>query len=206
MTDAGVVDGPVDDARHARAPAGHGRFTCSPSLTNSWPTVMTVSAVGQARHPHAVGPVGNDLHRQEAHDAVLDRAHADDAVVVEHQNARRDFLRLHMAHGNMDVGAHAVAQICVRDWAARLRRGRCASRRRRWAATKRTWPCTVSPVTSVALAGSPTLIFAHFAVRTPWPTARNGSGAISKRAFVARAHVIADIDIAVVDEAVERRA
>ena len=44
----GVADGPFDDARHQAAPPLSGTAsTCSPSLTNSWPTVITVTLSGR---------------------------------------------------------------------------------------------------------------------------------------------------------------
>src|SRR5207302_10778589 len=43
--EAGVPDRPGDDVFHARAPVITG-FTREPSLTNSWPTVMTVAPAG----------------------------------------------------------------------------------------------------------------------------------------------------------------
>ena len=135
----------------------------------------------------------------------LHRAHADHAVVVEHEDAGRDLLRLDLLHRNMDVGADAVAQLGVGigqlDFDAEGARGRGRRDRRRSGPC----PATVSPVTSLALAGSPILIWPTSCSDTV-PTARNGSGAIDHLALVAGAHVVADIDIAVVDDAVERRA
>src|SRR6185503_8176259 len=43
---SGVFNRPIDDLGHARAPAGTA-FTCDPSATNSWPTVMTLVPVGR---------------------------------------------------------------------------------------------------------------------------------------------------------------
>ena len=40
-------------------------------------------------------------------------AHADRAGIVQHQNAGRDVLRLQLPHGNVNVGADAVAQLGV---------------------------------------------------------------------------------------------
>ena len=64
MTTRVLRDGPFDNACHDRYSAlSDTAFTRSPSVTNSCPTVMTVDAVGQARDPHAVRPVGKDLDR-----------------------------------------------------------------------------------------------------------------------------------------------
>ena len=96
---------------------------------------------GRPRNPHAVRPVGDDVDRMEAHDSAFDRAHADDAVVVQHENSRRNLFRHQLLHGDMDVGADAGAQLARRDWAARLRCGTCASCRRRGSRRSGSLPC-----------------------------------------------------------------
>ena len=93
-TSARVVNRPVDDAGHDLVPALPKRSsTFCPLVTNCWPTVMTVTCSGRPVTHMPSASRRYDLDGHEADDAVLNDAHADDAGVVQHQIAGRNFLR-----------------------------------------------------------------------------------------------------------------